>query len=77
MEEKKGGETFMTEPILGQEAVVKPYGLGRISAFELDSWIEIYFYCEGTSLKFDPKDVRLVQIFYEDDEYYEDDECNG
>lgn len=57
--------------IVGQEAVVPTYGLGRIVSFDLSTtgykFIEVRPYICNYEMKFDPANVKLVKIFYEGD----------
>lgn len=55
-------------PIIGQEAVVPTYGLGRVISFVdnmPDRGIEIRPYGAKYIMKFEPENVRLVKINYE------------
>lgn len=55
-------------PIIGQEAVVPVYGLGRVVDFVdnmPDRWIEVRPYEGNYTMNFDPENVRLVKINYE------------
>ena len=54
-------------PVIGQEAVVPRYGLGRVVGFVdrvPDRGIEIRPYGTRYVMKFEPEDVRLVRINY-------------
>lgn len=56
-------------PIKGQEAVVPEYGLGRIISFSNKKpiqYIEVKPYSVDYTMKFDPKNVQLVKIFFEE-----------
>jgi len=51
--------------IIGQEAIVPKYGLGRVISFnsKFPNWyIEVEPYVAKYAMKFDPKNVRLVKI---------------
>jgi hypothetical protein len=52
-------------PIIGQEALVKCYGLGRVTRFHdkfPHQWIEVRTYADGVERQYSPKHVRYVQI---------------
>ena len=55
-------------PILGQEAVVSPYGLGRVTQISDKKFhgnhifIGVTPYICNYQMKFDPRNVRLVSI---------------
>ncbi len=52
-------------PIIGQEAIVHGYGLGRVISFKdkmPEHYIEVKPYVSNYSMKFDPKNVKLVEI---------------
>lgn len=58
-------------PVIGQEAVVPEHGLGRITAIcperNLDGnpkWIQVRPYVANYDMKFDPHNVRTVEIHY-------------
>jgi len=55
-------------PVIGQEAVC-PDGLGRVVAF-MDSfpfqWIQVRTYVGDRSCQWDPCNVKLVKIMYEE-----------
>ena len=53
-------------PIIGQEAVVPDFGVGRVISFKPSEYIEILSYVSGYPMKFDPKNVKLVKIIYEE-----------
>jgi RNA polymerase-interacting CarD/CdnL/TRCF family regulator len=55
------------KPIIGQEAVVPGYGLGRIMAID-NKGIRVKPYGCSCSIVFDKKDVKLVKIHYEETE---------
>lgn len=66
-------------PIIGQEAVVPEYGLGKVISFRNNiterlapNFVEVKPYACDYSMKFDPKNVRLVKIFFEDCEKHKD-----
>jgi len=52
-------------PILGQEAVVPTYGLGRVTGY-LDNFphqhITVRTYADDVARDYDPQNVRLVPI---------------
>ena len=51
--------------ILGQEAIVPVYGLGRITSFCSmfpNEYIGVTPYIAGYAMHFDPQNVELVQI---------------
>ena len=55
-------------PILGQEAVVPKYGVGRVVSFKKDSindYIEVKPYISGIPMKFASKNVQLIRIIFE------------
>lgn len=55
----------MKTPIIGQEAVVPKYGLGRVVSFSdvmPDLHIKVRPYINHYIMKFDPTNVRLVEI---------------
>ena len=55
-------------PVIGQEAVVPKYGLGRVISFrnkEPARYIEVKPYICGYPMLFDPKNVKLTKIFFE------------
>ena len=58
-----------SHPIIGQEAVVKGYGLGRVISYK-DSfpkqYIEVKPYACDYPMKFDHKNVKLVSIKYQE-----------
>lgn len=58
----------MSTPILGQEAVVPSYGLGRVVSFEEGNmgYIQVKTYIDNIARIFSPKNVRLVKIAYAD-----------
>ena len=47
--------------IIGQEAVVPGYGLGRIISFT-PTYIEVTPYISSVPLKFDPCNVKIVPL---------------
>ena len=52
-------------PIIGQEAIVPKYGLGRVVSFKknmLEQYIEVRPYIIDYPMRFDPKNVTLVKI---------------
>lgn len=54
--------------VIGQEAVVPKYGLGRVVSFSdkfPNHYVEVEPYVAGYAMKFDPKNVRLVEIFFD------------
>ena len=54
--------------IIGQEAVVPQYGLGRVVSFKNDAsdkYIEIQVYIGGARIVFDPDNVRLIKLTYD------------
>lgn len=60
---------MMNMPIIGQEAVVPEYGLGRITAVcpEKDlegnpKWIQVKPYVANYDMQFAPHNVRRVEI---------------
>jgi hypothetical protein len=53
-------------PIIGQEAVVPDYGLSRVVSVG-HSFIEVKPYTIDYTMKFDPKNVKLVKINLEED----------
>lgn len=59
-------------PILGQEAIVPKYGLGRVIAFddqhEPPRYIEVAPYIREYSMRFAPENVTLIPIRIETDE---------
>lgn len=64
----KKPESDFVHPIIGQEAVVPKYGLGRVVSFHFDppnSHIEVRPYICGHSMNFDPSNVELVHINYQ------------
>lgn len=56
--------------IIGQEAVVPEYGLGRVVSFNLEcpNYIEVRPYICDYTMKFDSKNVQLVKIILEEKE---------
>ena len=59
---------FKIKPVIGQEAVVPEYGLGRVISFrdkEPARYIEVKPYICGYPMIFDPKNVKLIKIFFE------------
>lgn len=48
-------------PILGQEAIVPGYGLGRVTEITRDRF-GVTPYVAGYQMLFDPKNVELVRI---------------
>jgi len=54
-----------THPIIGQEAIVPEYGLGRVVSFKdkmPEQYIRVRPYICGYPMNFDPKNVELVEI---------------
>ncbi|MCP3686206.1 MAG: hypothetical protein GY861_26465 [bacterium] len=58
----------MREIIIGQEAAVPEYGLGRVISYSGRMFIEVKPYVCGYVMKFDPKNVRLIKLDYEEAE---------
>lgn len=57
----------MNFPIIGQEAVVPEYGLGRISYISYkENKIGVIPHIAGYEMKFDIKNIKLVKIQMED-----------
>lgn len=59
-------------PVIGQEAVVPKYGLGRVISFKdsiQEQYIEVRPYIMDCPMKFDPKNVKLVKIILEEADY--------
>ena len=54
------------KPIIGQEAVVPGYGLGRVVSIHTYN-IEVRPYICGYSMVFDADNVKLVKIHYEEE----------
>ena len=55
-------------PIIGQEAVVPEYGLGRVVSFKdnmPEQYIEVRPYVADYPMRFDPKNVKLIRIVFE------------
>lgn len=55
-------------PIIGQEAVVPNFGLGRVISFKdrmPEQYIEVKPYICKYGMKFDPKNVQLVKVVLE------------
>ena len=52
----------MDKPVLGQEAIVPGYGLGRITALHDFGDISVTPYVCGYPMKFDKDNVKLVKI---------------
>jgi hypothetical protein len=62
--EKRSAGDFV-EPIIGQEAIVPEYGVGRVISFENkmpNTFIEVRPYACDYPMKFDPKNVQLISI---------------
>lgn len=56
---------YFKNPIIGQEAVVPEYGLGRVVSFKdsiPEQYIKVKPYIADYPMKFDPKNVQLVKI---------------
>jgi len=54
------------KPIIGQEAVVPEYGLGRVVSIH-SYGIEVRPYICDYSMTFDADNVKLVKIHYEEE----------
>ena len=57
----------MKKPIIGQEAVVPGYGLGRVVKIHKFDQIEVHPYVCDYPMVFDEKNVKLVKINYEEE----------
>ena len=55
------------KPIIGQEAVVPKYGLGRVVDIKSHNGIEVRPYICNYSMIFDAKNVKLVKINYDEE----------
>lgn len=58
------------EPVIGQEAVVPKYGLGRVTKFALSKYsgrkfIAVKPYVHNYPIEFDPDNVKLIKINFE------------
>lgn len=61
-------------PIIGQEAVVPNFGLGRVESYKdalLNSYVEVKPYICGYSMKFSPENVKLIKVNLEREEAIE------
>lgn len=59
---------FKSPPIIGQEAVVPEFGLGRVVSFKnniTEQYIEVRPYVADYPMRFDLKNVQLVKIIFE------------
>ena len=54
----------MTGIVIGQEAVVPEFGLGRVISFDR-GYVEVRPYMLEYPMKFDPINVKLVEIRYQ------------
>ena len=64
---KMKGESFIepvleVKPVLGQEAVVPCYGIGRITNILANGDIEVTPYVCGYPMTFDKKNVMLIKL---------------
>lgn len=58
------GLDWMSEIIIGQEAIVPEYGLGRVISFSRkENYIEVRPYVCDYKMKFAPENVRLIKIW--------------
>lgn len=57
------GEKIQDRLVVGQEAVVPGYGLGRITEITKD-YIQVEPYVAGYPMKFDPKNIRPVKLIF-------------
>ena len=53
----------MINLVIGQEAVVPTYGLGRITAIT-KSYIEVEPYIAAYKMQFDPKNVKPIKLVF-------------
>lgn len=54
---------IISRVVIGQEAVVPGYGLGRITSITKDA-IQVEPYIAGYPMDFDPKNVKPVKLIF-------------